>query len=1058
MKKLSIFLFLVLGAKGLFADANATLTAAEFFVDTDPGEGSGTALQAADGAFDSEVESIVPKDLNVTGLAVGPHLIGVRFKDNNNTWGEVLFQTIHVYDPNPSGGGGGGGSGGFATIKAAEYFVDTDPGEGNGVAFQAQDGAFDSEVESIVPKDLNVTGLAIGPHLVGVRYQENNNTWGEVLYQTIHVYDPNPAGGGGGGGSSSGFATIKAAEYFVDTDPGEGNGVAFQAQDGAFDSEVESVLPKNLNVTGLAIGPHLVGVRYQENNNTWGEVLFQTIHVYDPNPAVGGGGGGSGAGGFSIITAAEYFIGTDPGEGNATALQPKDGAFDSEVESTLPTSLSMAGYPVGTYLVGVRYRDNNNTWGEVLFKTIEVDVDTDGDGLADKAEIYYETNASIPDTDGDGYLDGEEVAFGSDPTDPNSLGNRAPTGLDFSGLAGILESAPVGTKVGDFNSTDTDANSTLRFALADGNGSTHNNLFSIDANGSLVTAAPLDYETNATLYVRVEALDEHNYSFVRQFVLNVLDVVEDLDQDGIADHLDPDIDGDGFSNAEELAAGTDPHSPASKPTLQTGLVAWFPFDGNANDASGNGNHGTVHGATLGTDRHGRPGKAFGFDGVDDYVLVQNAPSVGQSFSLCSWIRLTRKSSMQYYHSDSTILSNSVTNANYANYALNVFGPERGNKAGFLEFGGRLDSNPHWTASGPPVDDGHWHLVSGTYDGTKKTLYMDGTPLFAQPAQGHVTSGTGKLFIGSWPTSTRFLNGSIDEVRIYDRALSAIEVQALYQLENTAPPPDNNNTSPPGDGNQTNPPPDNNGTNPPGDNNQTDPNPPGDGNASNPTLQTGLVAWFPFDGNANDLSGNGNHGTVHGATLGTDRHGRPGKAYGFDGSANYLSANLSPNLSGKKISISAWVKLLSPAGSSFSFPYVIHAKGGANDETFSIGMESDWIEVWGAGRGLYFSESRRLTPSIWTMLTVSMNENALTYYVNGQLNEATAAGTAKSLNISNISIGCREGNNFFKGSIDEVRIYDRALSAAEVQALYQLENTPPTENNNTSPPTDNNQTN
>ena len=56
-------------------------------------------------------------------------------------------------------------------LQAAEYFVDTDPGEGNGTAFQAQDGAFDSEVESILPKDLNVTGLSVGPHLVGVRYQ-----------------------------------------------------------------------------------------------------------------------------------------------------------------------------------------------------------------------------------------------------------------------------------------------------------------------------------------------------------------------------------------------------------------------------------------------------------------------------------------------------------------------------------------------------------------------------------------------------------------------------------------------------------------------------------------------------------------------------------------------------------------------------------------------------------------------------------------------------------------------------------------------------------------------
>ena len=55
--------------------------------------------------------------------------------------------------------------------------------------------------------------------------------------------------------------------------------------------------------------------------------------------------------------------------------------------------------------------------------------------------------------------------------------------------------------------------------------------------------------------------------------------------------------------------------------LQSGLVAWYPFDGNASDMSGNGNHGTVNGATLGTDRHGQIGKAYHFDGVDDYIEV-----------------------------------------------------------------------------------------------------------------------------------------------------------------------------------------------------------------------------------------------------------------------------------------------------------------------------------------------------------------------------------------------------------------------------------------------------
>ena len=146
--------------------------------------------------------------------------------------------------------------------------MDTDPGKMEPLFRQRMERLI--PVESILPKDLNVTGLSVGPHLVGVRYKDNNNM-GEVLYQTIHVYNANPSGvdrvvRGGGSGSSSGFATIQAAEYFVDTDPGR-KWHRFQAKDGAFDSEVESILPKDLNVTGLSVGPHLVGVRYKDNNN-----------------------------------------------------------------------------------------------------------------------------------------------------------------------------------------------------------------------------------------------------------------------------------------------------------------------------------------------------------------------------------------------------------------------------------------------------------------------------------------------------------------------------------------------------------------------------------------------------------------------------------------------------------------------------------------------------------------------------------------------------------------------------------------------------------------------
>lgn len=62
-------------------------------------------------------------------------------------------------------------------------------------------------------------------------------------------------------------------------------------------------------------------------------------------------------------------------------------------------------------------------------------------------------------------------------------------------------------------------------------------------------------------------------------------------------------------------------------SLQDGLVAYYPFNGNANDESGSGNHGTVHGPILNTDRFGAAGNAYDFDGLDDYIEIPDSDSM-----------------------------------------------------------------------------------------------------------------------------------------------------------------------------------------------------------------------------------------------------------------------------------------------------------------------------------------------------------------------------------------------------------------------------------------------
>ena len=169
----------------------------------------------------------------------------------------------------------------------------------------------------------------------------------------------------------------------------------------------------------------------------------------------------------------------------------------------------------------------------------------------------------------------------------------------------IAENQPIGTVVGEFNATDPDAK-TLTYHLVSGAGDGNNSLFTLETNGSLKTATTFDYESNASTYsIRVQAKDEYNATVEGNFSVM------------LTDDAFEDTDGDGFRDSLEVSTGSDLNDPNSTP-LQQGLVAWYSFDGNASDMSGNGHHGTVHGASLGTDRHGQANRAYSFDGVDDY--------------------------------------------------------------------------------------------------------------------------------------------------------------------------------------------------------------------------------------------------------------------------------------------------------------------------------------------------------------------------------------------------------------------------------------------------------
>ena len=225
----------------------------------------------------------------------------------------------------------------------------------------------------------------------------------------------------------------------------------------------------------------------------------------------------------------------------------------------------------------------------------------------------------------------------------------------------------------------------------------------------------------------------------------------------------------------------------------------------------------------------------------------------------------------------------------------------------------------------------------------------------------------------------------------------------------------------------------------------------------PAPTDGLVAYYPFDGNANDASGNGNHGTVYGVTPTTDRFGNANGAYYFDGNA-YIEVPNSDSLHNvtKAVTISAWVNATEgyPGGGvTLDSDHIsVVCKGyekrqyglqinNNNEWLFALkGSDSKSSEIFTCGSSAGYSIG------VWQHVALTWDGATITTYVNGVLVGETQYGTELAPNDESLYIGMDVGGagifgetwsqiEYLKGYLDDLRIYNRALSAAEVKALY-----------------------
>ncbi|MFZ1528077.1 MAG: CARDB domain-containing protein [Ferruginibacter sp.] len=237
-------------------------------------------------------------------------------------------------------------------IVAAEYFIDNDPGFGNGTAVPVSPAVNIINLSPVI----NVNGLSNGVHRVYLRTRSAEGYWSVAGWKAF-LYDFDPAYPT----AAPAAQNIIAAEYFIDNDPGIGNGIPITVTPGVNITN----LPVTVNTSGLVNGVHRVYLRTKSNEGRWSltnlkEFIYNDDPVYPVSAAAA-----------QNIVAAEYFVDNDPGFGAATAISVTAATDISNLNVTVNT----AGLTNGIHRVYVRTKSNEGRWSLTNLKDFIVNDD-----------------------------------------------------------------------------------------------------------------------------------------------------------------------------------------------------------------------------------------------------------------------------------------------------------------------------------------------------------------------------------------------------------------------------------------------------------------------------------------------------------------------------------------------------------------------------------------------------------------------------------------------------------------------------------------------------------
>lgn len=242
-----------------------------------------------------------------------------------------------------------------------------------------------------------------------------------------------------------------------------------------------------------------------------------------------------------------------------------------------------------------------------------------------------------------------------------------------------------------------------------------------------------------------------------------------------------------------LATATMAQVPNYVPT--NGLVGWWPFNGNANDESGNGNNGTVNGATLTTDRFGNTNRAFNFDGLSNYISIPDNNSLDfiSTYSISVWVQIPDYSTPQFQNGSGatdptrTVIAKPRDSGWQTGYSIGSVDGSQSNK---FVHRNNTNSNQSFVHSNAPLPLNTWVNIVAVRTNTSLLLYKNGILESYSSLSFSLSNSSEPLYIGKEFTNLnenwyRYFKGKIDDIGLWSRALSQQEITALYNAASCA---------------------------------------------------------------------------------------------------------------------------------------------------------------------------------------------------------------------------------------------------------------------------------